>query len=167
MINMKNLPTMIIVLFTLVLAGCNTNKNETKVLPGQTDQVSHHDDTNRSVSRQPNLPTILYNDPSLFGGCSFGNAFMSLLRVQDYASCLKFTSAGTIHKYGAAAMLGLYKSMKINYSLHLLSVISCGDTTVMRYKANEYATSRFKEFKVVVENDTCRLVIDNLREFLK
>jgi hypothetical protein len=58
---MKSLAIIIIVVL-VGLAGCNTNKNETKVLPGQTDQVSLHDDTNRLVARQ----TILYSDPVLY-----------------------------------------------------------------------------------------------------
>ncbi len=166
--NMKSL-VIIFIVAMMGLVGCNnTAKKGNKILASKTDQVSGHDDTNRSVSRQPNLATILYNDPSLFGGCSFGNAFSSFLRVQDYESCLKYTSTGTIHKYGAAAVLELYKSLKINYNLHLLSVIREKDTMVMRYKANEMATSRFKQFVVVIENDTCKLaLISPLNSFLK
>jgi hypothetical protein len=157
---------LLIIVAAIMCVGCT---NRTKELPGRNTDLPlvATVDTVHSFGQPILKPTISFSSPSLFGGCSFGNAFMSFLRVQDYTSCLKYTSVGTIHKYGAAAMLKTYKSLKVNYTLHLLSIISCRDTTVMRYKANEFATSRFKEFKVVVENDTCRLVIDNIREFLK
>jgi len=156
---MKSL--LIIFIVALVgLAGCNnTNKKE---LPGHMDQVSYHDDTNRSLARQ-----TIYNNPCIMAGSTFLNFFIAIIRTQNYDLALRFTSAGSIRKHGSAAILQLYRSMKINYSPKLQSIKICGDTTYMRYGVSVYATKTFRDIKVIIELDTSRIVLPNrLHDFL-
>lgn len=112
---------------------------------------------------------VIWKDPAYFGGCGFGRAFMSFIKTQNYETALKFTCQGSIQEHGASNIIKFYKNLRINYTLHQSAkVIGDGDTITMRYTTQEYATSKYKDFVIVVENDTCKLVLPhNLNEFLK
>ena len=161
---MKSL-VIIIIVALVEMAGCNnTNKKEIRILPGTTDRVTLHDDTNRSLARQP----ISFSNPCIMAGSTFLNYFMALIRTQNYDEALRFTASCSIIKYGSAAILQLYRSMKINYSPKLQSIKICGDTTYMRYGVSIFSTRTFRDIKVIVEHDTSRLVLpDWLGKFLK
>ena len=159
---MKNLKTYYILIAALGLAGCNnTNKKE---LPGQTGMVPPNVDSNKPEARQ----NILYNNPCIMGGSTFLNYFMVLLRTQKYDEALRFTSSGSIKKHGSAAILQLYRGVKVNFNPKLLSIKVSEDTTYMRYGVILYATRTFRDIKVVIEQDTSRLVLpERLSEFPK
>jgi hypothetical protein len=62
----------------------------------------------------------------------------------------------------------LFFSLKTNYILKKVSTSKNGAETILRYTTNEFATSKFKDFIVVIENDSCKILLpDNLEEFLK
>ena len=107
--------------------------------------------------------------PALFGGKDgFGQAFMGFITYQDFDMAMQFTSKESIDKFGADAILKKYKSFKFNYKLIRSSESVDGKYTILRYKTSEVATRVLKDFKVVVENDSCKLVLpDNLNDFLK
>lgn len=109
------------------------------------------------------------NSPSLFGGKDgFGKAFSGFVVYQNFDLAMKFTSRESIKKHGYEAVLKFYKSYKFNYKLTRSSMDVDGKYTNLRYKTNEIATGVTKNFVVVVENDSCKIVLpDNLSDFLK
>jgi len=156
---MKNFKILYILIVTIGLAGCNTKR-----LPGQTGMVPPNIDSNKPEARQ----TILYNNSCIMGGSTFLNYFMVLIRTQNYDEALRFTSTGSIKKHGSAAILQVYRCMKLNFNPKLLSIKVSEDTTYMRYGVTLYATRTFRDIKVVIEQDTSRLVLpERLSEFLK
>lgn len=113
------------------------------------------------------IPNI--NNPALFGGKDgFGKAFAGFLVYQNFELAVKFTSKESIKKHGTEAVLKFYKSYKFNYNLSRSSMSVDGKYTTLRYKTNEIATGVTKNFVVIVENDSCKIVLpDNLKNFLK
>lgn len=108
------------------------------------------------------------SNPELFLGSGFGPAFMSFIRTQNFELALQFTSKESIEKHGADVILEKYKSLKTDYKFKRTSGKDEEGKTVLRNSTNEFATSKYKDFVVVVENDSCKLVLpDNLDEFLK
>ena len=108
------------------------------------------------------------SNPELFLGSGVGPAFMSFVKTQNFELALQFTSKESIDKYGREVILDKYKSMKTNYTLKKVSASKNGAETILRYTTNEFATSKFKDFVVVVENDSCKILLpDNLEDFLK
>lgn len=108
------------------------------------------------------------SNPELFLGSGFGSAFMSFIKTQNFEMALQFTSKESIEKHGADVIINKYKSLKTDYTLVKASSSKSGSQTTLRYTTNEFATSKYKDFVVVVENDSCKLVLpNNLDDFLK
>ena len=108
------------------------------------------------------------SNPELFLGSGVGPAFMSFVKTQNFEMALQFTAKESIDKHGREVILDKYKSLKTNYTLKKTSTSKSGNQTTLRYTTNEFATSKFKDFVVVVENDSCKILLpDNLDDFLK
>lgn len=111
---------------------------------------------------------IEYSDPARIAGSSFGEFFISMIRTQNYDMALKFTSKESIEKFGVDKIVEMYKNFDFNYTLTQKSISKENDTFTLLYATNEYATGKFKRMTVVVENDSCKLVLpDNLDEFFR
>jgi hypothetical protein len=133
---------------------------------GQKETKSF-DESNVEVSKEVVVDPSMSN-PELFLGSGVGPAFMSFVKTQNFELALQFTSKESIDKHGSEVILNKYKSLKTNYTLKKVSTSKNGDETILRYTTNEFATSKFKDFIVVIENDSCKILLpDNLEEFLK
>jgi len=144
-----------IISISLFLFSCG--QKEFKNMSNSTTEVSE------KVSVDPSM-----SNPELFLGSGVGPAFMSFVKTQNFETALQFTSKVSIDKYGSEVILDKYKSLKINYTLKKVSTSNNGAETILRYTTNEFATSKFKDFVVVIENDSCKILLpNNLDDFLK
>ena len=113
---------------------------------------------------------IEFSDPARMGGSNFGAFFISMIRTQNFDMALKFTSKGSIEKFGAEKIKEYYQTENFRGCFNLLLVSKTEENGVitLKFTANEFATNRFKEMKVVVENDSCKLILpDNMSDLLK
>lgn len=132
-------------------------------------------DTKEIVNVKPSESVdakVDFSNPTLIGGSNFGNFFISMVKTQNYDMALKFTSTESKKKFGEVVILEKYKNFNFNYKLGNASVAKsiAGDTVkyILTYITNEYATGKIKEMTLVVENDSCKLVLpDNLNDLLK
>lgn len=144
-----------------VLASCSDKKVEVDFTPSNPMA----NETGVNVEVRDNLE---FSNPSFMAGSTFGEFFLSMIRTQNYDMALKFTSAGSIEKHGRAQIVEKYKSFNYNYNLTLKSSVQSKDTFMLSYSTNEYATGKLKKMTVVIENDTCKLVLpENLGDLLK
>lgn len=120
-------------------------------------------EVSKEVSVDPSM-----SNPELFLGSGVGPAFMSFIKTQSFEMALQFTAKESIDKHGREVILDKYKSLNTNYTLKKVSTSKSGEKTTLRYTTNEFATSKFKDFVVVVENDSCKILLpSNLDDFLK
>ena len=105
-----------------------------------------------------------YANPVFFGGTgtSFGNYFQALYKIGRFDDMLKLTSSGSISKYGKANILKMYENMEFAYTIKLKSKTGT-DTIVLNYEAGIYATKSMVRIPVVIENDTAKIVLRNLK----
>lgn len=137
----------------LLLCACNHKIKETAPQGELKTQTQKTQDT-------------LYKNPALIYGSSFGYYFQSLFRNARYNDLIKFTSNQTRSKLGDKNLLNYYEStFRFGYQLGPLSNITQeGDTLVLTYaKANIMATKRIIRIRVLIENDSCKLVLSNLK----
>jgi len=74
---------------------------------------------------------------------------------------LKFTSSGSIKKYGTVNIRKMYETMEFAYTIKLKSKTGT-DTVVLNYEAIIYATKNMIRIPVVIENDTVKIVLQSL-----
>lgn len=145
----------ILIFLVALLCSCNT-KNVEKKQP------------NDVVVQNLESKQLDFSDPARMAGSDFGSFFISMLRTQNYDMALKFTSKESIEKFGVDKILNKYRDFKYNYKLEQKSINKSGNTFVVTYVTNEFATGKLKSLTLKLENDTCKLVLpDNLDELLK
>lgn len=104
-----------------------------------------------------------FSNPTVFMGSDFGNFFKILYAQGKFDEMVKFTSKSSIDKLGKDKVLDFYKNdLKFGYEIgkpH--SQFVSGDTIILNYNANIIATKRVIRINVIVENDSCKIVLPN------
>ena len=143
------LKLLIRVLFCLVLVACKT--------PPQSKPPAQHIEFGEQLSS--------YSNPVLINGSTFAHYFQSLYRLGLYNDMLKFTSTGTVQQFGKSQVLDYYQSkLKFDFEIgKLTSVLRRDDTLELRFTyAQINATRRMIRIMVLVEGDSCKVVLHNL-----
>lgn len=106
-----------------------------------------------------------FANPLIIYGSSFGHFFQSFYRLGNYEAMLKFTATQTRIKYGSAQLLNHYKNeLKFDFALGgLTNAYHDGDTICIMYSnAKIMATRVLIRLRVIVENDSCKILIPSL-----
>ncbi len=106
--------------------------------------------------------TISYSNPILIGGTSFGNFFKALYKTGDFDSMMKFTSSRSIERYGYNNVLEYYKSIDFGYAMKLRSRTIVNGVYSLNYAATILGTEKVVRINVIVENDSSKIVLDNI-----
>ena len=106
-----------------------------------------------------------YSNPLIIYGSAFGEFFQCIYRLGNYEAMLKFTAAQTRIKHGSAKLLKYYRDeLKFDFELDRLTNAYCaGDTITLVYSnAKIMATRKLIKLNVIIENDSCKLLLSNL-----
>ena len=139
----------IIALFTLITIGCSNPP----IAEGEIAQA------------KPEKKTNAFSNPSIIYGNAFGHFFQCLYRLGNFEALLKFTAKQTRLKYGSAELLKYYRDeLKFDFELDRLTNAYCaGDTITLVYSnAKIMATRKLIKLNVIIENDSCKLLLSNL-----
>lgn len=146
------------VLFILTAIFLLTSCEGVEVDPGPGPLVTVKNETDDKVK---------LNDPAVFAGSDFGTYFSTLYRLGKFDEMIAFTSSESIKQRGREKVLDFYKNdLKLGYDMNLTSKTVSGDTTTLNYDANIIATKRVIRIDVVVESDTCKVLLPkDLKKF--
>lgn len=150
---MKTKSIILIFVTVIALSSCGNKEKSTSVDKSMVD--------NTSIVKQ-DLNTKEFSNPVFIYGSSFGNYFQALYKIGKFDEMLKFTSSGSISKYGKANILKMYETMDFAYSIKLKSKTGT-DTIVLNYEAGIFATRNILRIPVIIENDTVKIVLKNLK----
>ncbi len=142
-----------LVIFIISLALCNCQPKEVK-----QKQVIIKAAPNMEIEKPCANPTLIY-------GSSFGNFFQALYRTNQFETMQAFTSNKTKAKFGNQLLPYYQNEFKFDYSLGKLTNLSYrGDTVLLTYaKAYIYGTRRKVVIPCHVENDSVKIILNNLR----
>lgn len=104
-----------------------------------------------------------FANPSFMMGTNFGQFFQTLYRYGKYDEMIKFTSSESIKKYGKKAILEYYENCDFGYNIKIKGRSEEGNYIILSYNANVMATNKVVRMKTVVENDSAKIVLDNLK----
>jgi len=150
----------IFILLVLIFASCGQNPN----LPtegaesdsGHFDSISFKDSVSTTESKPFSNPAIMY-------GSDFGNFFKTLYRQGKFDDMISFTSQRSIDEFGEDNILEFYKNeMEFGYEIGKpQSQSKIGDVITLNYDADIDATKVVVRLDIVVENDSCKIVLPN------
>lgn len=110
-----------------------------------------------------------YSNPSFIDGSSFGNFFQKMHKQGKFKDMLAFTSKESVDKFGAERILDFYENeLKFGYDIGKRAISSGtdGDTVILNYLADIMATKTIVRIKVIVENDSTKIILpNNLKDF--
>lgn len=115
----------------------------------------------KTLSDQP------LSNPSFMYGTSLGEYLQTLYRLGKYDEMMKFTSKETIDKYGQNKVRAYYENCGFGYKLKINNKSQEGKYIILYYNASIIATNKVVKIKCVVENDTSKIVLDNLNIIYK
>lgn len=152
---MKIVRFILVLAVTTVLASCSQDKSSEKAVV----------DTPRKVITTPfeNLPEKPFSNPVLIYGSSFGNYFQALYKIGQFDQMMKFTSSESINKFGRDKILEFYKKMDFAYFIKLKSKNDNEGFVTLNYEAGIMATRSMVRIDVVLENDTCKILLKDLK----
>ncbi len=155
---------LIFVFSILILSSCGSKSPaELELEKIQSDAQVHKDDLPKVDSLEFEPSKLDFSNPSVFMGSDFGNFFNTLYKQGKFEDMLAFTSSQSINQFGKDVILNFYKNdLKFGYEIgkpHSQTVV--GDIITLNYDANIIATKRVVRFNIVVENDSCKIVLPN------
>ena len=103
-----------------------------------------------------------FSNPAFIFGTDIGKYMQTLYRLNKVDEMMKFTSSETIRKYGKEKVRSYYENCNFGYDIRIASVSVDGKYKILTYNAKINATNNIVRMKTVVENDTAKVVLDNL-----
>lgn len=103
------------------------------------------------------------NNPVLMQGSSFGNFFQQLYKQGMWDEMMRFTSQKSISKFGKTNILNYYKNTDFGYQMKLKSKTNQKDGSItLNYESQIQNTIKATRINVVIENDSCKILLDNI-----
>lgn len=106
-----------------------------------------------------------FSNPAFMLGTDLGRHLQTLYKLNRIDDMVAFTSSETIGKYGIRKVRSYYEGCGLGYDIKLASMTSDGKYKTLTYNAKINATNNVLRMKAVVENDTAKVVLDDLRIF--
>jgi hypothetical protein len=148
---MKNL--ILIAVISLFMFSCGNSNVDLKST-----------NTNKEKVEKVSKTSLEYANPAYMAGSDFLSFFKSLRKTGNIDYLMSFTSKETIDSLGYDKVKDFYENSFTNMSNSKLNGISSlnDSTYLMHYTNSEFATKRAFDIKVIVENDTAKIILDNL-----
>jgi len=153
---MKLFKSFLVLIFVVGITSCSS---ENKDLEVSTKLVEKKTDLSQ---KQVVEKKGEFSNPAIIFGTDFLSFFKSLRKLGKFDDMIKFTASESIKKYGKSELLKMYENSFNNMSdSKLLNLESNGENKYTMYYSNsEFATKRAFDIKVVIENDSTKLVYE-------
>jgi hypothetical protein len=103
-----------------------------------------------------------FSNPALIGGSSILHVFQQLFNRQEFDTMLKFTATVSKKRFGSQAILDYYQTMSFSFPIKLKSIKKSSEGYTMRYSALINATTNTLLLRILIENDSCKIIIPDL-----
>ncbi|MFN6013162.1 MAG: hypothetical protein ACK47F_00550 [Flavobacteriales bacterium] len=127
---------------------------------GSTEKKTEWDPASTEKSEQPEKAD-LYN-PVLIMGTDIGTLFKTYYKIGDFKSMVRYTDKATVDRYGNDSLMKIYRKLNLGYDIRLKNMTTEGNEKILHYESSTFATRGVRRLHVVVENDTARVVPQDL-----
>jgi hypothetical protein len=102
---------------------------------------------------------INWKNPILIGGIDFGRVFQAYYKTNNQNMLLTLTAHESREIYGDSIIKAYYSKMQFMYEIRLIAHKKVDNRYILTYKAIFMATSYIMHMRIVIENDTSRLLL--------
>lgn len=150
----------LIILVSILAISCEEKVESNKDLNTSKEEVEKE----KVESNSNKISKGEFSNPAFMMGSDFLGFFKSLKQVGDISGLVSFTSSKTIKDFGVKNLEDFYKKSFTNMSKSKLKgMTEVNDSTfLMHYINSQFATKRTFDIKVKIENDSTKIVLDNL-----
>jgi hypothetical protein len=134
-------------LVIFLLIGCLTKQVENEI--------------ERGVKAEPKEELKL-NMPALYMGSTFGQYLRICKITGNYPQLLACTSMETRRKYNDSLLTDFFQNTQFSFALRLKAIKWNGEKFTMFYNTTIEATQKTIQINGVIENDSCKLILDFL-----
>ena len=128
---------------------------------GCTSKEKKESSINKVDSVETKVVEAPFSKPAFIYGSDFMSFMQSLRKTGNYEMMLKFTSFESVERFGKEKIKSFYEKKFTNMSkLELKSVVDNSDgSKTMNYINLAVATKSATSVNIVIENDSCKLVL--------
>lgn len=144
-------------LFVCILSSCQTQTAPRKSYRSAPPSSIQKNEMKASVKDMSN-PIML----SAAGGADIGRLFNAYYRVGQQNNMYPFIDSQTKKKFSKEEILQLLTKLDFGYDIRLSGATNNKPNYVLTYTCQIAQTKVIKQLKVVVENDTARIIPSNL-----
>jgi hypothetical protein len=110
---------------------------------------------------QQTEPVKSFSNPANIYGSDFINLLSKIQLTQGNTALYYYISSGSKKKYSKNEIESYFKTTNLNFIKKLKAIRKLSDTLfVLSYSCQINATQVIKEYKISIEKDSCRLVIE-------
>jgi hypothetical protein len=140
-----------------ILLSCQTQTAPRKSFEGPAQSIEHKNEAQIKDKGMSN-PIML----SAAGGADIGRLFNAYYRVGQQNNMYPFIDSQTKKKFSKEKILQLLTQLDFGYDIRLSGATNNNPNYVLTYTCQIAQTKVIKQLKVVVENDTARIIPSNL-----
>jgi hypothetical protein len=140
-----------------ILLSCQTQTAPRKSFEGPAQSIEHKNEAQIEDKGMSN-PIML----SAAGGADIGRLFNAYYRVGQQNNMYPFIDSQTKKKFSKEKALQLLTQLDFGYDIRLSGATNNNPNYVLTYTCQIAQTKVIKQLKVVVENDTARIIPSNL-----
>lgn len=145
-----------ILLSSLVVFVCSCGDNNVK-------NIEEEQSSKSETIEEPDPEKADMSNPVLIYGTNIGSLFKTYYKVGDFNAMIRYTDKATVERYGRDSLINIYRKLNLGYDIKLMSMTSEGDRKILHYESSTFATKGVRRLHVVIENDTARVVPQNLQ----
>ncbi|MDP4798314.1 MAG: hypothetical protein NWR50_05555 [Crocinitomicaceae bacterium] len=118
--------------------------------------------SNTSDDSKPQQEEVLrkasMSNPVLMSGTNIGKLFNAYYRTGQVEQLLIYSDKHTIEEFGIDKLSKFYKNLDYGYDMELSGLRQEGNFKLLTYTCRINATKVIKQLRVVIEDDTARIV---------
>ncbi len=104
-----------------------------------------------------------FSNPAVFIGTDFGNFIRALYGIGDFDQMIAFTSSSAIKRFGKDVLREYYRELDMRLEMKLLSTTKEDSLIILHYECIDKATRVVRRLPVIVENDSVKVHINQLK----
>ena len=152
--------TVLLLCFSCTVENTDGTENEQIVENTSGDTASENEDSDPIL--------IDWSKPELINVSSFGQIINVYCKVGKYDELYRLTDQATRAKYSKSAIIEVYKNMAMGFEMGFPMNKTTEDGVVwLYYKVDIDATKKILRMPILIENDTCRLVLMQFQKELE